>query len=325
MGRAQARPILLSSMNAPSQTRPAEAPPLGFGVGLRTVHYTDVLARARRGDLQVDWFEVISENFMVPGGRPLRILDEVRSHAPVVLHGVSMNLGSTDPLDEEYLDELAVLAKRVEPPWVSDHLCWTGVDGGNLHDLLPLPYSEAAIRHLTSRIAHVQERLGRRIAIENVSSYFSYEADEMTEWEFLSAIAEAADCGILLDVNNIFVSAHNHGFDAAVYIDAVDPSRVFQIHLAGHSEQGPLLIDTHDHPVRDEVWELYERTIARVGAVSTLVEWDDHIPDYDRLEREALRARATAHAVLEPENEGGGVHVRAAADPAAASTTDHRT
>jgi len=235
---------------------------------------------------------------MVPGGRPLRILEQVRSHCPLVLHGVSLNVGSTDPLDESYLDELARLARRFEPAWVSDHLCWTGVGGHNLHDLLPLPYTEEAVAHVSSRISHVQERLGRRIAIENVSSYLSYVADGMAEWEFLVAIAERADCGILLDVNNVFVSAHNHGFDARDYLDAIPPERVFQIHLAGHSEAGPLLIDTHDHPVREEVWALYEYALERVGPVSSLIEWDDQIPDYDRLEREAMKARDRAAQVL---------------------------
>jgi hypothetical protein len=255
-----------------------------------------VLERAREGALNVDWFEVISENYLIPGGKPLRILDEVRSHAPVVLHGVSMNLGSTDPLDDDYLDQLGALAERIEPPWISDHLCWTGVGRHNLHDLLPLPYSESVIAHVAERIARVQDRLRRRIAIENVSSYVSYVSDEMQEWEFLTAIAERADCEILFDVNNVFVSAHNHGFDAQRYIDAVPASRVVQIHLAGHSVQGPLLIDTHDHPVRDEVWRLYERATRRLGRVPTLIEWDDRIPEYDVLENEARKARERCDA-----------------------------
>jgi uncharacterized protein (UPF0276 family) len=256
-----------------------------------------VLERAPRGELRVDWFEALSENYMGAGGRPRRVLDEVRAHCPVVLHGVSMNLGSADPLDDAYLDALDALARRVEPAWISDHLCWTGVDGRNLHDLLPLPYTEEAVRHVGARIRRVQERLGRRIAIENVSSYASYRADAMTEWDFLTAVAEEGDCGILLDVNNVFVSAHNHGFDAETYLDAIPAERVFQLHLAGHSEQGPLLIDTHDHPVRAEVWKLFERVVARLGRVSTLIEWDDRIPSYDELEREALRAREILEGV----------------------------
>jgi uncharacterized protein (UPF0276 family) len=285
-------------MNDSPAIRPRASNSLGFGVGLRPVHFPVVLERAAQGRLRVDWFEAISENFMIAGGRPLRILDEIRSHVPVVLHGVSMNLGSSDPIDEDYLDALDRLIERVDPPWVSDHLCWTGVDAHNLHDLLPLPYTALAIRHVSERIKRVQDRLRRRIAIENVSSYLSYESDEMTEWEFLVAVAESADCGILLDVNNIFVSAHNHDFEATHYIDAIPSERVFQIHLAGHSVQGPLLIDTHDHPVRDEVWDLYKRAIERVGPTATLVEWDDRIPEFDALESEALRARTACEDLL---------------------------
>jgi hypothetical protein len=273
-------------------SRPAEAPYLGVGVGLRPPHQEEILARGARGALRIDWFEAISENFMVEGGRPLRVLDALRELAPVALHGVSLNLGSIDPLDARYLDALAALARRCDAALVSDHLCWTGVDGHQLHDLLPLPLTEEAIRHVVPRIARVQERLGRRIAIENVSSYVAFAADALPEWEFLAAVAEAADCGILLDVNNVYVSAHNHGFDATRYLDAIPPERVFQIHLAGHSEAGALLVDTHDHPVRDEVWRLYEHALARLGPVSTLIEWDDRIPELGELEREALRARA---------------------------------
>ncbi|MEE8508639.1 MAG: DUF692 domain-containing protein [Myxococcota bacterium] len=306
--------------------RPSDAPFLGVGVGLRPPHYSDVLDRAHRGELPIDWFEAISENFMVPGGRPPRVLDEVRSHAPVALHGVSLNLGSTDPLDEVYLDALDSLAHRVEPAWISDHLCWTGVGGKNLHDLLPLPYTREVIGHLAARIQRVQDRLGRRIAVENVSSYVSFADDAMPEWEFLTAVAEAADCGILLDVNNVFVSAHNHGFAAETYVDSVPAERVFQIHLAGHSEQGPLLIDSHDHPVRDEVWALYERTLRRIGPVSTLIEWDDDIPEFDHLVREAERARAIADRVLGEEGDFDpkSGSVGAGADPATDLATDHR-
>ncbi len=282
----------------PTPPRPREAPFLGFGVGLRPTHYSDVLARARRGELEVDWFEAISENYMVAGGRPPRVLGEVRASSPLVLHGVSLNLGSTDPLDEAYLRELKALAARFEPAWISDHLCWTGVGGSNLHDLLPLPYTEESVRFVAARIARVQDRLGRRIAIENVSSYAAFHADAMPESEFLTAVCEAADCGILLDVNNVFVSAHNHGFDAEAYLDSVPAERVFQIHLAGHSENGALLIDTHDHAVRDEVLALYARVVRRLGPVSTLIEWDDRIPGFDQLVREVERARAVAAAAL---------------------------
>lgn len=272
--------------------RPAEAPFLGVGVGLRPVHYGEVLARASEGRLELDWLEAISENYMIPGGRPLRILSEIRAAVPLVLHGVSMNLGSSDALDVGYLDDLDALARRFEPAWLSDHLCWTGVGGHNLHDLLPLPFTEEAVRHLAARIRSVQDRLGRRIAVENVSAYVAFDGSTLREWEFLSAVAEEADCGILLDVNNVAVSAHNFGFAPEDYLDAIDPRRIFQIHLAGPSESGPLLIDTHDHPVREETWALYARLVERTGPVSTLVEWDANIPSFDRLCEEAARARA---------------------------------
>jgi uncharacterized protein (UPF0276 family) len=291
-------------------------PFLGVGVGLRPVHYPDVLERAARGALGVDWLEATSENYMVPGGRVLRVLGEVRSRVPVVLHGVSMNLGSVDPLDRTYLSELRALVDRFEPSWVSDHLCWTGVGGRNLHDLLPLPYTDEVVRHLAERIRQVQDRLGRRIAVENVSSYVEYAASTMPEWEFLGAVAEEADCGILLDVNNVFVSAHNLGFDAATYLDAIDPTRVFQIHLAGHSVDGALLIDTHDHPVREEVWALYARALRRLGPVSTLIEWDGAIPGFERLQAEAARARTLLDAVQDP-------HDRPRGDTAPALATPH--
>ena len=276
------------------------APCLGVGVGLRPPHQAEILARGERGELRVDWFEAISENFMVEGGRPLRVLDAVRRLAPLALHGVSLNLGSVDPLDAGYLDALAALARRCDAACVSDHLCWTGVGGRQLHDLLPLPFTEEAIRHVAPRIARVQDRLGRRIAIENVSSYLAFAEDAIPEWEFLVAVAEAADCGILLDVNNVYVSARNHGFDPTAYLDAIPPERVFQIHLAGHREAGALLVDTHDEPVRDEVWSLYEHALARLGPVSTLIEWDDRIPGWDELEREALRARASLERLCGP-------------------------
>jgi len=281
-----------SNAESTPATRPSDAPYLGVGVGLRTAHYADILERGPRGDLGVDWFEVLSENYMVDGGRPLRILSQVRDLAPVAMHGVSLNIGSSDPLDADYLKALDRLSERARPSWISDHLCWTGVEGTNLHDLLPLPYTEETARHVADRVGRVQDRLGRRIALENVSSYLSYVSDEMSEWEFLLAIAEEADCGILLDVNNVFVSAHNHRFDAEAYIDSIPADRVFQIHLAGHSVSGPMLIDTHDHPVTDGVWTLFERAISRLGRVSTLIEWDDQIPPYETLLDEANKARS---------------------------------
>jgi hypothetical protein len=310
----------------PHPPRPHDAPYLGFGVGLRPKHYADVLARAQRGELAVDWFEAISENYMVAGGRPPRVLGEVRAHAPLVLHGVSLNLGGADPLDTAYLRELKALVARFEPAWVSDHLCWTGVGGENLHDLLPLPFSDESVRHVAARIARVQDQLGRRIAIENVSSYAAFRADAMPEWEFLAAVCEAADCGLLLDVNNVFVSAHNHGFDAERYIDCVPAERVFQIHLAGHSVNGSLLIDTHDHAVCDAVLALYARALRRLGPVSTLVEWDDRIPEFESLVQEVERARAVAAAALAGEKAGEASDPRdaLAGGARAAAQVDHR-
>ncbi len=288
-------------MTLPSPKQLSDAPFLGVGVGLRPRHYAEILAQPNASLLGVDWFEAISENYMVPGGRPPRVLDAVRSIFPIALHGVSLNIGSVDPLDKPYLDRLHELVRRVEPAWISDHLCWTGVRGTSLHDLLPLPLTEAALAHIAERVRRVQDHLGRRIALENVSTYVAFQGDEMPEWEFLASLAEQADCGILLDVNNVFVSAHNHGLDAEAYVDALPASRVFQIHLAGPSEAGELLIDTHDHPVRDEVWRLYERVIRRLGPVSTLIEWDDQIPPFADLAAEAARARQILERVAAEE------------------------
>ena len=273
----------------------SDFPMLGYGVGLRRQHYSHVLQTRPK----VDWFEVISENFMVAGGRPLEVLEGVRANYPIAMHGVSMSIGSTDPLSRSYLRQLRDLARRFEPAWISDHLCWTGVAGRNLHDLLPLPYTDEALRHVVARIRQVQDALEHPILVENVSSYMAFADSTMTEWEFISAVAAEADCGILLDINNIFVSAFNHRFDADRYIDAMPVERVVQYHLAGHSDHGAYLLDTHDHPVRDEVWALYERAARRFGPVSALVEWDDNIPELAELGRTADRARtifgATAH------------------------------
>src|SRR5258708_23480965 len=264
-----------------------------FGLGLRPPFY----AEAAAGKVRVDWFELISENFMVPGGNPLRVLDAVRSHYSVALHGVSMNLGGTDPLDLAYLDELAQLARRVEPLWISDHLCWTRHGGHHLHDLLPLPFTDEAVEHVAARVRQVQDRLGRQILIENVSSYAQLGKSTMQEWEFLAAVAERADCLILLDLNNIIVSAHNHGFEAGSYLEAIPRARVRQFHLAGHSSSGALLIDTHDHPVPGEVFQLYAQAVSRFGAVPAILERDDRIPPLAELleELEAAR-RACAQA-----------------------------
>jgi uncharacterized protein len=269
-------------------------PHLGHGVGLRTVHYPQVLDRTARAD----WFEVISENFMIGGGRPLQILEKARELAPVVLHGVSLNLGGTDPLRLDYLTELDLLIRRFAPVWVSDHLCWGAIGGRFAHDLLPLPYTEEAVKHVAPRIRQVQDRLGRRILVENVSSYITYSISSMSEWVFLSAVAEEADCGILLDVNNIYVNAINHGFSPIEYLAGVPAKRVGQIHLAGHSTSDDMLIDTHDHPVPTPVWRLYCEAVRRCGPVSTLVEWDDHIPPFEELTAEANRARQIESEVL---------------------------
>src|SRR5260370_257432 len=258
-----------------------------FGLGLRP----RVCGEAAAGRVRVDWFELISENFMVSGGNPLRVLDAVRSRYPVALHGVSMNLGGTDPLDLAYLDELAQLARRAEPLWISDHLCWTRHGGHHLHDLLPLPFTGEAVDHVAARVRQVQDRLGRQILIENVSSYAQLAKGTMQEWEFLVAVAERADCHILLDLNNIIVSAHNHGFDPASYLQAVPPARVRQFHLAGHSSSGALLIDTHDHPVPGEVFELYAQAVCRFAAVPAILERDDRIPPLDELLGELEGAR----------------------------------
>jgi hypothetical protein len=269
-------------------------PHLGHGVGLRPQHYADVLERGAR----VDWFEVISENFMIRGGRPLSVLERVRGERPIVLHGVSLSIGATDPLNESYLSELRELASRFEPAWVSDHLCWGSYGRHYAHDLLPLPYTEEALGHVVARIGAVQDRLGRRILVENVSSYVAFAHSAMPEWEFLAAVAERADCGILLDVNNIYVSAVNHGFDPYRYVDAVPVDRVGQFHLAGHTDNGTHLLDTHDHPVRAEVWDLYRAAVRRFGRVSTLIEWDDRIPPFDDLLAESARARAAETEAL---------------------------
>ena len=288
----------------------AGRPFLGFGLGLRPEHYTAVLEDRPA----VDWFEIISENYLVDGGKPLYFLDRIREHYPMVMHGVSLSIGGSDPLDTDYLAALKRLAARVEPAWISDHLCWTGIDGRNLHDLLPLPYTEEAVAHVAGRVGRVQDCLGRQILLENVSSYVTYTDSRLSEWEFLSAVAERADCHILLDVNNVYVSAHNHGFDALAYLDGVPPGRVRQIHLAGHSRDGSLIVDTHDHPVPDPVWALYAEAIARIGPVSTMIERDDDVPPLDALLAELARARSLAESAGRRRaglhGAGGGPRVR---------------
>ncbi|HEV3031300.1 MAG TPA: DUF692 domain-containing protein [Polyangia bacterium] len=270
-------------------------PALGHGIGLRAEHYAEVLET----NPPVDWFEVISDNFMVPGGNPRRVLRAVRERWPVVLHGVSLSLGSADPLDARYLDALAALAREIEPAIVSDHLCWSSHGGAYAHDLLPLPFTEEALVHVAERVLRVQDHLQRQILVENVSSYVAFTQSTMTEWQFLAALAARTDCGLLLDANNVFVSAHNHGFDARAFIDAIPVGRVGQFHLAGHSRLGELLLDTHDQPVRDEVWELYRHAVRRFGAVPTLIEWDDKLPPLGRVVEESLRAKAVAAETAE--------------------------
>jgi uncharacterized protein (UPF0276 family) len=272
----------------------ANLPSLGFGLGLRTEHYNTILATQPN----VDWFEVLSENYMIPGGKPLDFLDRIRAHYPVVMHGVSLSIGSTTPFDRDYLRDLKKLANRIEPAWISDHLCWTGVHGQNIHDLLPLPYTEETVRHVVERVKIVQDFLGRQILLENVSSYASYVDSNMTEWEFIAEIAEQADCLLLLDVNNIYVSSYNHQFDAKAFIDGVPAKRVQQIHLAGHQNNGDYIIDTHDAPVIDPVWDLYSYAIARLGAVSTMIERDDHIPELEVLVEELQIARNLSEQAL---------------------------
>lgn len=268
----------------------------GFGLGLRPEHYRDFLdARPR-----VDWLEVISENHMVPGGKPLFHLDRIRRDFPVVMHGVSLSIGGTDPLDRTYLAGLKALATRVEPAWVSDHLCWTGVSGRNLHDLLPVPMTEEALDHLVPRVHQVQDTLGRPLVLENVSSYVRFDGDEMPEWAFVSALLQRTGCDLLLDVNNVYVSSRNHGFDPVRWLDAVPRDRVRQIHLAGHDDQGDVVIDTHDRPVCDAVWALYAHAVHRFGDVPAMIERDDHIPPLGELIAELDIARRIAAAVLQP-------------------------
>ncbi len=265
-------------------------PRLGCGVGLRTEHY-DVVTTEWPA---MDWFEAITENFIDSGGRPLAILEAVRRRYSVALHGVSLSIGSADPMSREYLQRLKALVDRIEPAIVSDHLCWTGVDGENLHDLLPLPFTEEAVGYVAERVRQVQECLGRRILLENVSSYVTFQHSQMPEWEFLAAIAERADCGILLDLNNIYVNAFNHGFEPLDYLAGIPGERVGQFHLAGHTNMGAYLFDTHSRHVIEPVWALYREALRRWGPVSTLVEWDAEIPAWPVLAEEAATAQRIA-------------------------------
>ena len=267
---------------------------LGFGLGLRTEHFQHVLDHQPA----VDWFEVLSENFMVAGGKPRYYLSAIGERYPLVMHGVSLSIGATDPLDKNYLSQLKSLAEAVNPQWISDHLCFTRAGGVNSHDLLPLPYNEETLHHVVDRVSQVQDFLGRQILLENVSSYLNYRSSDRSEWEFFNAVVAAADCRMLLDVNNIYVSARNHGFSPDDYLAAIDPARVQQIHLAGHSDFGDYVVDTHDHPVVDEVWGLYAKALKLCGPVSTMIERDDHIPPFDELAAELNHAKQLAKETL---------------------------
>ncbi len=267
---------------------------LGFGLGLRTTYYETI----ETDWPAVDWFEILSENYMVEGGLPFYHLDQIAERYPIVMHGVSLSLGSTDPIDRKYLAQLKQLADRVQARWISEHLCWTSVNGINSHDLLPLPLTEEAMKHMIDRIASVQDYLGQQILIENVSSYIRYPEDEMTEWEFLTRIVDAADCLILLDINNIYVSSFNHQFDPYTYLHAIPKNRVQQFHLAGHTNKGTHLIDTHDEIVCPEVWDLYAAAVNHFGKVSTMIERDDNFPPFGELLNELNKAKQIAHHCL---------------------------
>lgn len=266
----------------------------GFGLGLRPEHYREFAA----GGPEVDWLEILTENYLVPGGKPLDYLDRIRARYPVAMHGVSLSIAG-DSLDPEYLKQLEALARRVQPAWISDHLCWTGIGGRNLHDLLPIPFTGEALRHVADRVGRVQDRLRRPLVLENVSSYVRPGDDEMTEWEFLCALVRRSGCELLLDVNNVHVNAVNHGFDARAFIDGVPAAAVRQIHLAGHTDNGDHLVDTHDAPVCEAVWDLYEHAVARFGPVATMIERDDAIPPLAELLAELAIARRRAGRALE--------------------------
>jgi uncharacterized protein (UPF0276 family) len=262
-------------------------PDLGFGIGLRSVHFDYIL----KNNPEIDWFEVLSENYLDTRGRPLHVLDQVSERYPVVLHGVSLSVGGTDPVNFEYLKKLKALAKRTKAHWISDHLCWTGVTGLNTHDLLPMPYTDQALRHTIERVKIVQDFLERPIALENASTYLEFAASTWPESEFLASLAEQAECGILLDVNNVYVSSFNHGFDPQEYIDRIPRDRVVQMHLAGHTNKGTHILDTHNDYVIDTVWELYRYAHRRLGGTATLLEWDANIPEFDVVHGEARKAR----------------------------------
>ena len=273
---------------------------LGHGIGLRSKHYGHFLEETAGAPTRsaVDWLEVISENHLTPGGRPNAVLERVRRDFPVVLHGVSLAVGSVDPIDARHLKSLRDLVQRIEPAYVSDHLCWGRHAGRYAHDLLPLPFTKEALALVVERVQTVQDVLQRQILLENVSSYVQFAESTMTEWEFLRRVAEGADCGILLDVNNIYVSAKNHGFDPLDYLAGVPADRVGQFHLAGHSDRGSYLLDTHDSEVPETVWDLYRAGLRKFGRVPALVEWDDHIPPLDEVIAQSVLARGIEAEVL---------------------------
>ncbi|WP_395748004.1 DUF692 domain-containing protein [Prosthecobacter sp.] len=264
---------------------------LGIGLGLRVPHYRHILEKKP----VCGWFEIISENFMVDGGRPLEVLDSILEQYRVVQHGVSMYFGNADPLNRDHLKKLKRLVKRTNTPWLSDHLCWGSIDGRCSHDLLPMPYTKSVARHTAEKIKQARDFLEVPICVENVSSYAEFTQNEMTEWEFLNEVVEHADCGILLDVNNIYVSSQNHGFDPFEYLRAVPHHRVGQIHIAGHTRHEHVILDTHDHPVPDPVWDLYAEAVKHSGSTATLLEWDDKIPSFDDVHAEALKANRYLH------------------------------
>ena len=276
------------SIANPSFRASLRTPSPGFGLGLRTAHYADFTTAAQ----PVDWLEIISDNYLGAGGKPLHMLDTIRANYPIAMHGVSLSIGSADELDRQYLQQLRQLAERIEPLWISDHLCWTGFNGHNSHDLLPLPYTTEALGVVVDHVRQVQDTLGRRLVLENVSSYLAYRSDEMTEWQFLCEVCERADCLLLLDVNNIYVSSVNHDFDPLAYLHYLPAERVQQIHLAGHRDNGDHIIDTHDHPIAEPVWALYAAACMQFGAVATMIERDDNIPPLPDMLAELDRARA---------------------------------
>lgn len=267
-----------------------DLPVLGFGMGLRTRHFPHILARHPK----IDFFEIISENFMGTGGRPMKVLDQVAERYPIVMHGVSLSIGCTDPLDLDYLRELKRLAARCRAAWVGDHVCWTGVQGRNLHDLLPLPYTSRSLRHVVKRIRRVQDFLERPLILENPSSYAAFRGDEMPEWEFIARMAEEADCGLLLDINNVYVSSVNHGFDAETYVRSIPHDRVVYHHLAGHTRFPTHLLDTHSGPAISPVWDLYRLSMSISGGRTTCFEWDEDLPGFERVHAEVRKASRIA-------------------------------